>query len=68
MKKHKLGLRFALLLVGSLLVGGVLGLLIGFGYESIGPVLLLMQLWLQRAALWLMLAAGAVCGAVAVVW
>lgn len=68
MKKHKLGLRFALLLVGSLLAGGVLGLLIGFGYESIGPVLLLMQLWLQRAALWLMLAAGAVCGAVAVVW
>ena len=68
MKKHRLGLKFALLLVGSLLVGGLLGLLIGFGYESIRPVLLVAQVWLQRAALWLMLAAGGVCGALAAMW
>jgi len=68
MKKHKLGLKFALLLVGALLVGGAVGLLIGAGYDSIGPVLQLAQLWLQQAALWLMLGAGIVCGALAAMW
>lgn len=68
MKKHKLGLKFALLMLVALLGGGAVGVMIGAGYESIGPVLQQMQVWFQQAALWLMLAAGGVCGALAAMW
>lgn len=68
MKKHKLGLKFALLLVGAMVVGGVMGVLLVIGDKSIGFVLLEGQKLLQHAAFWLMLAVGAVCVSLAAVW
>lgn len=57
MKKHKVGLKFTLRMVGALLVGVVLGICAVLGGEVLQPALVAVQRFLQRQAALLMLAA-----------
>ncbi|MBC5580695.1 DUF3169 family protein [Anaerofilum sp. BX8] len=55
MKKHKVGIRFALALLGGLLVGGVLGFGAAVGRDALGAGFIAAQRFLQQNALWALL-------------